>query len=145
MFTFIKRNYVLLLLVLGVSVIAAIPAYAAQQAAATPAAAEALGPFAGFLRQARDLFIWTRNALFVITAFVFIKYAWDAMTTGKFELKDAFFLLVALILLTVAGFVVDWFAPGADAAINTVPPIGRHNPTWGQFAPHGPATTTRVN
>jgi|GEM_PF-3272650 len=109
MLKFIARNYVLLLAVAAVSVLGSTEVLAdptVQNAANTP-----LGPFAEFLARGADLFYYTRNALFVVTAFVFIKYAWAAITEGKFEFKELFWLVVALVLLGVAGFVVDWFAP----------------------------------
>jgi len=111
MLKFIARNYVLLLAVAAVSVLGSAEVLA--QAPATTAANTALGPFAEFLARGADLFYYTRNALFVVTAFVFIKYAWGVITEGKFEWKELFLLVVALVLLGVAGFIVDWFAPSA--------------------------------
>jgi hypothetical protein len=69
----------------------------------------ALGPFADFLRRGADLFYYTRNALFVVTAFYFIKLAWTAITEGKIEWEKIIYVLIALVLLGTAGYVVEFF------------------------------------
>ena len=119
MFKFIARNYVLLLAVFAVAMLGSLEVlaqtipYAPGGAVSAHGAGvdAATGPFAAFLRRGADLFYYTRNALFVLAAFMFVRYAWEAITKGKVEnLENILWVIVALVLLGVSGFVVDWFA-----------------------------------
>lgn len=68
------------------------------------------GPFRRFLQRGSQLFAYTRNALFVVAAVAFINYAWKAIEGGSIEWKNLFMLIVALVLLGVAGFIVAYMA-----------------------------------
>lgn len=68
------------------------------------------GPFQRFLQRGSQLFAYTRNALFVIAAVAFLGYAWKAIQEGKIEWDKLFMLIVALVLLGVAGFIVAYMA-----------------------------------
>ena len=71
------------------------------------------GPFERFLQRGSNLFAWTRNALFVCAAFAFLAYAWTAIQDGSIDWKKLLYLIVALVLLGVAGFIVSYLAdPG---------------------------------
>jgi uncharacterized membrane protein YozB (DUF420 family) len=68
------------------------------------------GPFQKFLQRAGHLFQVSRNALFVVAAFMFIGFAWNAIQSGEIEWKKIAYLLIGLVLLGVAGFVVTYIA-----------------------------------
>ncbi|MBD5398185.1 TrbC/VirB2 family protein [bacterium] len=68
------------------------------------------GPFQRFLQRGSQLFAYTRNALFVVAAVAFLGYAWKAIQEGKIEWEKLFMLIVALVLLGVAGFIVAYMA-----------------------------------
>ena len=68
------------------------------------------GPFERFLQRGSQLFAYTRNALFVIAAVAFLGYAWKAIEDGKIDWQKLFMLIVALVLLGVAGFIVSYMA-----------------------------------
>lgn len=72
------------------------------------------GPFQEFLTRAATLFMQTRNALFVVAAFAFIKYAWTAIQEGKIETDKIFWLIVGLVILGAAGWIVSYLANPAD-------------------------------
>ena len=141
MLKFITRNYVLLLAVFAVAILGSFELLAQGTGTAT-ATTDALGPFGAFLRRGADLFYYTRNALFVVTAFVFIKYAWGAITEGKFEWKELFWLIVALVLLGVAGYVVEWFAGSTVYSQLNQKQSGQHT-TGFSAGGWGPTTGTR--
>ena len=96
-------------LVLGVFVSAEVLAQQAQQAAALANTTDT-GPFRAFLNRAAHLFQTSRNAIFVIAAFFFVKFAWDAINEGKIDWKALLYLLAGLVLLSVAGFIVSYMA-----------------------------------
>lgn len=68
------------------------------------------GPFQRFLQRGSQLFAYTRNALFVVAAVAFLGYAWKAIEEGKIDWTKLFMLIVALVLLGVAGFIVAYMA-----------------------------------
>ncbi|MGN0929234.1 MAG: hypothetical protein ACI4N3_01185 [Alphaproteobacteria bacterium] len=68
------------------------------------------GPFERFLQRGSQLFAYTRNALFVVAAVAFLGYAWKAIEEGKIDWTKLFMLIVALVLLGVAGFIVSYMA-----------------------------------
>jgi len=109
MLKFIARNYVLLLMVAAVVLLGSLDVLAADAAPGMGATNTVLGPFREFLRRGADLFYYTRNAIFVVAAFVFIKYAWGAIMEGKIDPKELMWMIIGLVLLGVAGFIVDWF------------------------------------
>jgi hypothetical protein len=73
------------------------------------------GPFAAFLARGAKLFSYSRNALFVCAAFAFIIYAWEAIQGNDIPWKKLLFLIVALVLLGVAGYIVSYLANPNDA------------------------------
>ena len=77
------------------------------------------GPFKVFLLRAAKLFMQTRNALFVLAAFAFIAYAWQAIQSGSVDWKKIFFLICGLVILGVAGWIVSYMANPEDANRNT--------------------------
>ncbi|MDR1476508.1 MAG: TrbC/VirB2 family protein [Rickettsiales bacterium] len=68
------------------------------------------GPFAAFLQRGATLFTYTRNALFVCAAFAFIVYAWNAIKDGEIKWEKLLYLVIALVLLGVAGYIVSYLA-----------------------------------
>jgi hypothetical protein len=72
------------------------------------------GPFAAFLARGATLFSYSRNALFVCAAFAFIIYAWDAIRGEDIKWKNLLFLIIALVLLGVAGYIVSYLANPQD-------------------------------
>jgi len=115
MLKFIARNYVILLVIAAVVLLGSIDVLAGDEATKTAADSNILGPFRDFLRRGADLFYYTRNAIFVVAAFVFIKFAWGAIMEGKIEPKELLWMIIGLVLLGVAGFIVSWFG-GADVS-----------------------------
>ncbi|MDR2099083.1 MAG: hypothetical protein LBO78_03615 [Rickettsiales bacterium] len=90
------------------------------------------GPFELFLMRAARMFSYTRNALFFIAAFAFIGYAWSAIQEGKINWKELLYLIVALVLLGVAGFIVTFIAdPQRQAATQSHFPGLNDTNTWG--------------
>ena len=79
------------------------------------ASADKTGPFSAFLNRAAILFMQTRNALFVIAAFAFVAYAWHAIQKGEVEWGKIFYLIVALVILGVAGWIVSYLADPSSA------------------------------
>jgi type IV secretory pathway VirB2 component (pilin) len=106
---FITRKPVLICMILLVAALFLIPAEVlAQELDAT--AVGSTGPFEAFLTRAADMFSYTRNALFFIAAFAFIGYAWNAIQEGKIDWTKLLYLVVALVLLGVAGYIVNYIA-----------------------------------
>jgi uncharacterized membrane protein YozB (DUF420 family) len=78
------------------------------------------GPFQAFLARGAKLFSYSRNALFVCAAFAFIIYAWSAIKEGKIEWEKLLMLIIALVLLGVAGYIVSYLAnPQSPTALQT--------------------------
>lgn len=114
-FKFLTKKSTLICLGLLVLVMFVIPADVWAQARQTGDGAQIVdrgltGPFAKFLQRGSQLFAYTRNALFVIAAVAFLMYAWNAIEKGEIEWKKLFMLIVALVLLGVAGFIVAYMA-----------------------------------
>ena len=116
-FKILTKKSTLICLGILVALIFAIPAEVLAQATdqVSQNAREAVksgktGPFALFLARGSTLFAYTRNALFVVAAFAFIAYAWQAIQDGSIQWKQLLMLIVALVLLGVAGFIVSYMA-----------------------------------
>ncbi|MDR1008901.1 MAG: hypothetical protein LBL52_01465 [Rickettsiales bacterium] len=117
MIKFLKSNYFLAFiavalagLVFGADVLAqAVPVPDASEVPAD-SLGQSTGPFAKFLARAAHLFQVSRNALFVVAAFVFIGFAWNAINKGSIEWEKIAYLLIGLVLLGVAGFIVAYMA-----------------------------------
>ena len=116
-FKILTKKSTLICLGILVALIFAIPAEVLAQATdqVSQNAREAVksgktGPFALFLARGSTLFAYTRNALFVVAAFAFLAYAYQAIDKGDIQWKQLLMLIVALVLLGVAGFIVSYLA-----------------------------------
>ena len=115
-FKILTKKSTLICLGILVALIFAIPAEVLAQATTTVTDGKQIvssgntGPFQKFLARGSTLFAYTRNALFVVAAFAFLSYAYKAIDTGKIEWTQLFYLIVALVLLGVAGFIVSYLA-----------------------------------
>jgi drug/metabolite transporter (DMT)-like permease len=109
--SFINRHSVAICLaVLGAMLFASPDVFAQTTIQQQYSTETGTGPFEAFLRRGATLFTYTRNALFVCAAFAFILYAWDAIQKGEIEWKKLLWLIVALVLLGVAGYIVSYLA-----------------------------------
>ncbi len=106
---FTKKSTFICLAVL-VAVMFMIPLDVFAQDGGTIVTSGATGPFQRFLQRGSQLFAYTRNALFVVAAVVFLGIAWKTINEGKMDWEKIFYLILALILLGVAGFIVSYVA-----------------------------------
>ena len=115
-FKMLTKKSTLICLGILVALIFAIPAEVLAQATTTVTDGKQIvssgntGPFQRFLARGSTLFAYTRNALFVVAAFAFLAYAYDAIDKGNIQWKQLLMLIVALVLLGVAGFIVSYLA-----------------------------------
>jgi uncharacterized membrane protein YozB (DUF420 family) len=116
---FLSRHTTLLCLALIAVAMFFMPEAASAQPAAVQVPRGATGPFQAFLERGTALFAYTRNALFVVAAFAFVVYAWTAIQEGKIEWNKLLYLIVALVLLGVAGFIVSYLAGGQGGGLTT--------------------------
>ena len=133
MFKFLtsKTFLALFALALAAGVAPGVFAQTPQSAATTNRiGVEALGPFGDFLVRAANLFSATRYAIYVCAAFAFVTYAWTAITKGEFEKDKLFWLLVALILLGIAGSLVDWLVGTGDYTTGEFGGFGNVKGAW---------------
>lgn len=109
-FKFFSKKSTLICLGILVAVMFMIPIDVFAQDGATIVTTGATGPFQRFLQRGSQLFAYTRNALFVVAAAVFLGMAWKTIQDGKMDWEKLFYLTVALVLLGVAGFIVSYIA-----------------------------------
>ena len=116
MFKFLTSKTFLALFALALAAGVVAPAAFAQ----SPQGGGALdfGPFGAFLDRTAKLFSATRYAIYVCAAFAFVMYAWNAIKEGKLEIDKLFWLIVALVLLGIAGSLVDWLV-GSGSQVTT--------------------------
>ena len=76
------------------------------------------GPFEEFLRRGGLLFVYTRNALYVASAFVFLKMCWEIIAEGKLDWEKFLKMAAGFILLGVAGFIVSRLANPTAGGFN---------------------------
>lgn len=110
---FLNRNSVMICLAIIAAGLFFMPLEVLAQAGNTARATSTVtgtGPFAAFLERAARLFSYSRNALFVCAAFAFIVYAWNAIKKGDVEWEKILYLVIALVLLGVAGYIVSYLA-----------------------------------
>ncbi|MDR2098540.1 MAG: hypothetical protein LBO78_00755 [Rickettsiales bacterium] len=95
-----------LLAVFACLLLAAVPALAAD--------GYATSPLKGFLIRYSNLFEYARDAFVVLSAFAFVRYAWDALAKGKLELSGLAFLITSLIILVSLESVMLFLADPDD-------------------------------
>jgi cell division protein FtsW (lipid II flippase) len=116
MIKFLMKKSTLAVIALVLLALVGLPVDVLAQNAEDVTDNQSLGPFEAFLVRGATLFAYTRNALYVAAAFVFMNLAWTMITKGKFEeWEKLLWMMVGFIILGVSGFIVGRLATGDGA------------------------------
>ncbi|MDR3126272.1 MAG: hypothetical protein LBT92_01410, partial [Rickettsiales bacterium] len=90
MMKFLMKKSTLAVIALVLLALVGLPAEVLAQSnpSTEPTSNQELGPFKTFLERGAVLFAYTRNALYVAAAFVFLTIAWKMIYEGKMANED---------------------------------------------------------